>query len=202
LGPERRSRVLNENEKKITAYHEAGHALLAHQLPNADPVHKVSIISRGTAGGYTFKVPSEDKHMHTRSFFIDELSVLLAGHAAEKTTFGEVTTGATSDLKRATSLARSLVTEFGMSEKLPPRTFGDREELMYLGREISEQRDYSEKTAEAIDKEVDNLIINAYAKSCDIIKAEKEMLDKIAGALLEKETLEKEEFEAIVGKKQ
>ncbi|MDD5290232.1 MAG: ATP-dependent zinc metalloprotease FtsH [Patescibacteria group bacterium] len=201
LGPERRSRVLNEKEKKITAYHEAGHALLAHKLPNADPVHKVSIISRGTAGGYTFKVPSEDKHMHTRSYFIDELSVLLAGHASEKTVFGEVTTGATSDLKRATNLARSLVTEFGMSEKLPPRTFGDREELIFLGREISEQRDYSEKTAQAIDKEVDNLIINAYAKSCDIIKTEKVMLDKIANALLEKETLEKEEFEAIVGKK-
>jgi cell division protease FtsH len=201
LGPERRSRVLNEKEKKITAYHEAGHALLAHKLPNSDPVHKVSIISRGSAGGYTFKVPSEDKHMHTRSYFIDELSVLLAGHASEKTIFGEVTTGATSDLKRATNLARSLVTEFGMSEKLPPRTFGDREELIYLGREISEQRDYSEKTAEAIDKEVDNLIIGAYAKSCDIIKEEKEMLDKIANELLEKETLEKEEFEAIVGKK-
>jgi len=201
LGPERRSRVLNEKEKKITAYHEAGHALLAHKLPNADPVHKVSIIARGSAGGYTLKVPGEDKHMHTRSFFIDELSVLLAGHASEKMTFGEVTTGATSDLKRATSLARSLVTEFGMSEKLPPRTFGDREELMYLGREISEQRDYSEKTAEAIDKEVDNLIIGAYAKSCDIIKEEKILLDKIANALLEKETLEKEEFEAIVGKK-
>jgi len=201
LGPERKSRVLNEKEKKITAYHEAGHALLTHKLPNADPVHKVSIIARGSAGGYTLKVPGEDKHMQTRSFFIDELSVLLAGHAAEKTVFGEVTTGATSDLKRATEIARSLVTEFGMSEKLPPRTFGDKEELIFLGREISEQRDYSEKTAQAIDSEVDKLIVNAYDKSCDIIKEERIMLDKIAQALLEKETLEKEEFEEIVGKK-
>ncbi len=201
LGPERRSRILNEEEKKITAYHEAGHALLAHKMPHTDPVQKISIIARGQAGGYTLKVPEEDRHMHPRSYFIGELSVLLAGHAAEKTVFGEVTTGATSDLKRATSLARSLVTEFGMSEKLGPRTFGNKEELIFLGREISEQRDYSEKTAQAIDNEVDALISGAYKVSCDIIKTERTTLDKIADELLVKETLEKEEFEKIVGKK-
>ncbi len=201
LGPERRSRILNEEEKKITAYHEAGHALLAHKMPHTDPVQKISIIARGQAGGYTLKVPEEDRHMHPRSYFIEELSVLLAGHAAEKVVFGEVTTGATSDLKRATSLARSLVTEFGMSDKLGPRTFGNKEELIFLGREISEQRDYSEKTAQAIDNEVDALISGAYKVSCDIIKTERDTLDKIADELLVKETLEKEEFEKIVGKK-
>ncbi len=197
LGPERKSHILSERERKITAYHEAAHALVAHELPNADPVQKVSIISRGLAAGYTLKMPTEDKHLYTKSEFIDDLAVMLAGHTVEKETFGEVTTGAANDLKQATRLARKLITEFGMSEKLGPRTFGEKEELIFLGREIHEQRDYSEKTAEAIDQEINHLINNAIKTAREIIKKKKETLEKIVEKLLEKETLEKEEFEAI-----
>ncbi len=201
LGPERRSRVLSTKEKKITAFHEAGHALVAHESLHSDPVQKVSIIARGQAGGYTLKVPERDVNMHSKSYFLDELSVLLAGHAVEKEIFGEVTTGATSDLRQATKMARKLVTDYGMSEKLGPRTFGEKEELVFLGREISEQRNYSEKVAQMIDEEVSNFLTSAYETACGIIKKEKVKLEKIVDKLLEKETLEKEEFEKIVGKK-
>ncbi len=201
IGPERKSRVITDKEKKITAYHEAGHALVAHFLPDADPVHKVSIIARGSAGGYTLKVPSEDRHMHAKSEFISEIAVLLAGHLVEKTVFGEVTTGATSDLRRATAVARSLVTDYGMSDHLGPRTYGEKEEMIFLGREIHEQRDYSEKIAEKIDEEISGFISQGEAKAAEIIKKEKDQLEKIVAVLLEKETIEKAEFEAIVGPK-
>jgi len=201
IGPERKSRVITDKEKKITAYHEAGHALVAHFLPDADPVHKVSIIARGSAGGYTLKVPSEDRHMHSKSEFISEIAVLLAGHLVEKTIFGEVTTGATSDLRRATALARSLVTDYGMSDHLGPRTYGEKEEMIFLGREIHEQRDYSEKIAEKIDEEISGFIRQGEDKAASIISEQKNQLEKIVAALLEKETLEKEGFEAIVGLK-
>jgi len=201
LGPERKSRVLSDKEKDITAYHEAGHALVAHMLPGTDPVQKVSIIARGMAGGYTLKVPERDKHMYSKTDFLNELAVLLAGHATEKEVFGEVTTGAQSDLHSATNLARKLVMEYGMSDKLGPRTFGEKEELIFLGREISEQRNYSEKVAQQIDEEVNNLITGAYNTAHGIIKKEKGKLKKIVDKLLETETLEKEEFEELVGKK-
>ncbi len=201
IGPERRSRVITDKEKKITAYHEAGHAVVSHFIPDADPVHKVSIIARGSAGGYTLKVPSEDRHMHSKSEFISEIAVLLAGHVVEKEIFGEVTTGATSDLRRATSLARSLVTDYGMSDNLGPRTYGAKEEMIFLGREIHEQRDYSEKIAEEIDKEIAGLIKQGQEKAQAIVAAKKAELDKIADALLAKETIEKDEFERIVGPK-
>jgi len=201
IGPERKSRVITDKEKKITAYHEAGHALVAHFLPGADPVHKVSIIARGSAGGYTLKVPSEDHHMHAKSEFIDEIAVLLAGHLVEKNIFGEVTTGATSDLRRATALARSLVTDFGMSDHLGPRTYGEKEEMIFLGREIHEQRDYSEKIAEKIDEEITGFIRQGGERAQEIIDRQKAQLEKIVAALLEKETLEKDEFEKIVGPK-
>ena len=129
LGPERKSRLLTEKEKKITAYHEAGHAIVTHYLPHTDPVQKISIIARGQAGGYTIKLPTEDRYMHTKTEYAEEIAVLVAGHVTEKEIFGEVTTGATSDLRRATSLARKLVTDYGMSEVLGPRTFGEKEEL-------------------------------------------------------------------------
>src|SRR3989338_2391624 len=199
LGPERKSHILSDEEKHITAYHEAGHAVVAHQLPHSDPVHKVSIISRGQAGGYTLKLPEEDRHLKSYSEFLDELAVLLAGFMVEKEVFGEVTTGATSDLKRATKLARQMVTEYGMSEALGPRTFGEHEELIFLGREITEQRDYSEKVAEAIDKEVSKFITQAAEQACAIVKKGKEKIDAIVQALLKDETLEREAFEAIVG---
>ncbi len=201
IGPERKSRAINDKEKKITAYHEAGHALVAHFLPEADPVHKVSIISRGSAGGYTLKAPLEDRHMHSKSEFISEIAVLLAGHVVEKSIFGEVTTGATSDLRRATSLARRLVTDYGMSDHLGPRTYGEKEEMIFLGREIHEQRDYSEKIAEKIDEEITGFIKQGIDKAEKIIKDESERLEKIVAALLAEETLEKDAFEAIVGAK-
>jgi len=201
IGPERKSRVITDKEKKITAYHEAGHAVVSHFLPDADPVHKVSIIARGAAGGYTLKVPSQDRHMHSKSEFISEIAVLLAGHLVEKDIFGEVTTGATSDLRRATALARSLVTDFGMSDHLGPRTYGEKEEMIFLGREIHEQRDYSEKVAERIDEEIAGFIRQGSDRAQQIITEKKAELEKIVAVLLDKETIEKAEFDALIGPK-
>lgn len=201
IGPERKGRVITDKEKKITAYHEAGHALVSHFLPDADPVHKVSIISRGSAGGYTLKAPTEDRHLHAKSEFISEIAVLLAGHLVERTIYGEVTTGATSDLRRATALARSLVTDYGMSDNLGPRTYGEKEEMIFLGREIHEQRDYSEKVAEKIDEEIAGFMKQGEAKALEIINTRKEELEKIVTELLQKETIEKDEFEILVGPK-
>lgn len=201
LGPERKSRILSVKEKKITAYHEAGHAIVAHFLPNADPVQKVSIIARGQAGGYTLKLPLEDKHMYTKTEYVEEIAILLAGYVTEREIFGQVTTGATSDLRRATGLARKLITDYGMSETLGPRTFGEKDEMIFLGREIHEQRDYSEKVAEQIDKEISNFIDQAVHQAKGLVKTRREFLEKTVAALLEKETLEKEEFESIVGEK-
>ncbi len=198
LGPERKSRIIDKEEQNIIAYHEAGHALLAATLKNADPVQKVSIISRGHAGGYTFSVPTKDKSLHSRDYFIDELSVLLGGYVSEQLIFGTVTTGASNDLDRATTMARNLVTRYGMSE-LGPRTFGHKAETVFLGKEIQEERNYSEKTAEDIDKQVTKFIQEAYQTTENILKEKKEILEKITQTLLEKETLEQEEFNQIVG---
>jgi cell division protease FtsH len=201
LGPERKSRVLTEKEKKITAYHEAGHALVAHFLSNTDLVHKISIIARGQAGGYNLKLPSEERHLRTKKEFIEEIAVLLAGQVTEKEVFGDVTTGATSDLRRATHIARQLVTDFGMSENLGSRTYGEKEEMIFLGREIHEQRDYSEKVAERIDQEISAFIDRAAHLAIGVIKSRQPELEKVVAVLMEKETIEKEEFEALVGKK-
>ncbi|MFH0956046.1 MAG: ATP-dependent zinc metalloprotease FtsH [Candidatus Falkowbacteria bacterium] len=201
LGPERKSRILSNKEKKITAYHEAGHAIVAHFSLHSDPVQKVSIIARGQAGGYTLKIPLEDKHMYSKTEYVEEIAVLLAGHITEQEIFGEVTTGATSDLRRATSLARKLITDFGMSESLGPRTYGEKDEMIFLGREIHEQRDYSEKVAEQIDKEISNFIDKAVHQAKGLIKTQHELLEKVVAELMVKETLEKEEFEKIVGVK-
>lgn len=202
LGPERKSRIIMPKEKEVTAYHEAGHAVIAHFSPNSDPIHKISIISRGMAGGYTLKVPSEDRHLHTKSYFLDEIAVLLGGYLAEQMIFGEVTTGATSDLRRATALARRLTTDFGMSDKLGPRTFGEKEEMIFLGREIHEQRDYSEKTAEDIDAEITNFIKDGKNKAEAVLKAHETELEKVAQLLLKQETIEQEEFITLVGEKE
>jgi len=198
LGPERKSRRIDEEEKKIIAYHEAGHALLATSLKNADPVQKVSIISRGSAGGYTFSAPEKDKTLHSKNYFLDELSVLLGGYVSEKLTFGVVTTGASNDLDRATAMARGLVTRYGMSE-LGPRTFGHKDEMVFLGRDIHEEKNYSEKTAEEIDKQITLFIENAYQVTEKLLKEKKETLEKIALTLLEKETIEQDEYNALVG---
>jgi len=197
LGPERKSHILSDQEKKITAFHEAGHALIAHELPHTDPVRKVSIIARGSAAGYTLKLPLEDKKLHTRSEFLEDLAVLLAGRIAEEEIFGEVTSGAQSDLFQATKLAKKLITEYGMSEKLGLRTFGEKTELIFLGREMHEERDYSDKSAEEIDKEIDRLLAEAGQTARKLILEKKNYLDKIANTLIEKETLEAEEFEAL-----
>ncbi len=198
LGPERKSKVIGEKEKGIIAYHEAGHALVASSLPGADPVQKVSIISRGQAGGYTLAVPTEDKRLLAKTYFIDELAVLLGGYVSEQMKFSDITTGASNDLERATRMARNLVTRYGMSN-LGPRTFGKKEELIFLGKEIGEEKDYSEKTAEDIDKEVSRFIAEARETAEKIIKERKNVLEKIVQVLLEKETIEKEEFEEIIG---
>ena len=198
LGPERKSHILNEEEKKITAYHEAGHAVVAHFLPHADPVHKISIVARGRAAGYTLKLPTEDKYMHPRSEFLDDLAVILAGHAVEREVFGEVTTGAQNDLRQATRLARSLVTEYGMSEKLGPQTFGSKEEFIFLGREITEQRDYSEKVAQKIDEEVASFISTAYQVAQKLIRKQRVRLERVVKKLIEQEVIERAEFEGLM----
>ncbi len=189
-GPARRSRVVNKREKEITAYHEAGHAVVAYLLPHTDPVFKVTIVSRGSMGGYTRYLPDEDRHMWTKSQFEDQLAAALGGRAAEETIFEEITTGASNDLEQATSIARTMVTRYGMSEKLGPRTFGKREELVFLGREISEQRDYSDSVAEIIDDEVHRLIDKAYKTAKSLLVTHKEKLSRLSAYLLENETAE------------
>ncbi len=198
LGPERRSRVVNQKEKEIVAYHEAGHALIAALLPNADPVQKVSIIARGQAGGYTLSAPTEDRHLHSKAYFVDELATLLGGHVSEKLYCGDVTTGPSNDLERATHMARAMVTRYGMSP-LGPRTFGKKEELVFLGREINEEKDYSENTAQAIDNQVSRFIEEAAATAEKILTEKKAVIEKIVAYLMENETLEKEAFDEIVG---
>ena len=200
MGPERKSRIINDREKKITAYHEAGHAIVAHFLPNIDPVHKISIIARGRAGGYVLKMPTEDRHYHSQDDFIQEIAVALAGYITEKEIFSEITTGATSDLRQATNISRKLVTDYGMSD-LGPRTFGEKEDMIFLGKEINEKRDYSEKTAESIDKEITRFIKTAQGLAQKIIRNKKKILKQLAEKLLKVETIEKKDLEKILGVK-
>jgi cell division protease FtsH len=197
LGPERKSRVISQKEKEITAYHEGGHALVAAALKEADPVQKVSIISRGYAGGYTMKLPTEDRHLKTRTQFLADLAMMMGGYASEKLTFGDVSTGASNDLKQASELARQLVMKYGMSD-LGPITFGKNEDMLFLGRDIGEGRDYSEKVASEIDVQVRNFLMRAYENAEKILKAHKAALKKIADMLIEKETLEQDDFYAIL----
>lgn len=199
LGPERRSHALTVKEKGITAYHEAGHALVAASLPHTDPIHKVSIVSRGRAGGYTLKLPSEDKHMRSRSEFEAELAVLLGGYSAEKLTFKEVTTGGANDLKIASDLARKMVTQFGMSDKLGPVVFGEQEEMIFLGKEIGTEKNYSDTVALTIDKEISHLIIGAMKTAQSILIKRQTVLETVAKTLIEKETLEQKEFYSLIG---
>jgi cell division protease FtsH len=196
-GPERKSRVISPREKEIIAYHESGHALTARMLPNADPVHKISIVARGILGGWTRLLPSEDRHLWTKSQLKDSLAVSLGGRVAEEITFGEMTDGARHDLEEATKLARKMVTEYGMSEKLGPRTFGQRQELIFLGREISEQRDYSDRTAREIDRELHDIIQQAYDTAKKILTANTEKLKQLAQELIAHETLDEPELNKI-----
>jgi cell division protease FtsH len=198
LGPARRSRVISQNEKKITAYHEAGHALVAAALKDADPVHKVSIISRGMAGGYTIKLPLEETHLRTKTQFLADLAVSFGGFAAEQSVFKDVTTGSSSDIKHATETAHQIVTRYGMSEKLGPRTFGKTQEMVFLGREIATEKDYSETVGNEIDSEVSKIIEKTLGVAKKIVSTHRSILDKIASVLMEKETLEQEEFYKII----
>ncbi len=201
LGPERKSAVISEKEKKITAYHEAGHALVGHMLIHTDPVQKISIISRGRAGGYTLATPKEDKRLYSKSEMLDRLTMIMGGYAAEMIVFGEVTTGPSNDLQKATSLAKAIVTEYGMDEKLGPRTFGQKEEMIFLGKEIHERRDYSERTSQMIDEQITSIIKSAYHQAVEIINKHKNKLEQIVEVLLAKETIEREEFTEIMSEK-
>ena len=203
LGPERKNRVISDQEKKMTAYHEAGHAVVGHFSIHCDPVRKVSVISRGQAGGYTLKMPTEDKYYHTLAQFRDELAMMLGGYVVEKTIFGDgmISTGPSSDLTNATKVAHDMVVRYGMSV-LGPRTFGDHQEMVFLGREITEQRDYSEKTAEGIDKEVSNFLAEAEKRAKVIVDSHRQQLDDLVKELMEKETIEQEEIQRILGPRQ
>lgn len=197
LGPERKSHLLSKAEKEITAFHEAGHAIAAHLLPYADPVHKVSLVSRGMALGYTWKLPEEDRKIHTKSQYLDELASMLGGRAAEVLQFSEISTGAQNDLRQATKVARNMVKQFGMTKALGPVTYGQNEELVFLGRELGEHKDYSEETASKIDKAVLGIVNQAQKKAALVLKENKKTLQKLAKELLKKETIEKEEFEKL-----
>ncbi|MGD9047487.1 MAG: ATP-dependent zinc metalloprotease FtsH [Anaerolineae bacterium] len=196
-GPERKSRLISSDEKEILAYHEAGHALVQNKLPNCDPVHKVSIVARGLNLGYTLALPEQDRYLYTKDKFEDEIAGMLAGRAAEDLVYSEQWTGASDDLEKATKLARKMVTTYGMSETLGPLTFGDRDELVFLGREISEQRNYSDEVAQEIDQEVRKIIDEAYGRAKAILITYRQKLDTIAERLMEIETIERSEFEAL-----
>jgi cell division protease FtsH len=196
-GPQRRSRVISERERIMTAYHEAGHALVARMLPHSDPVHKVSIIARGMMGGYTRVLPDEDRLFWTRSQFKDMLAYALGGYAAEKLVFKELSTGAGNDIERASNVARRMVTEFGMSDELGPLALGKKEELVFLGREISEQRNYSDEVAYKIDQEIRRLIDEAYARAEAVLVQHMDKLKAIAELLIERETIDADEMEAL-----
>jgi cell division protease FtsH len=196
-GPERKSRLISAEEKKIIAYHEAGHAVVMHVIPEADPVHKVSIIARGMMGGFTMALPAEDRTLMARNKMRADMAGLLGGRAAEELVFNDITSGASNDLDRVTKMARAMVTRLGMSRELGPMVYGQKEELIFLGREISEQRDYSENIAEKIDEEVRHLVNEAYERAEDILSTYRTQLDKIANALIEFETIDREKFEQL-----
>lgn len=198
MGPERRSRVISDKEKRLTAYHEGGHTLVGMLLDNTDPVHKVTIIPRGRAGGYTLSLPKEDRYYATRSEMLDELKVLLGGRVAEALVLKEISSGASNDLQRATSLARQMICEYGMSPELGPMTFGHRQDQVFLGRDIGRDKDYSEEVAAKIDKEIRKLIDEAYQKTESLLNENMDKLHLIADALIERETLEGEEIDQLM----
>ena len=197
-GPEKKGRVITKRERELIAYHETGHALAAKMLPNADPVHKISIVARGMMGGWTRFLPSEERHLETYERFKDMMVISLAGRAAEQVSLGELTTGAQNDLEKVTLIARRMITEFGMSQKLGPRTFGKREEMVFLGKEIHEQQNYSDKVAQEIDEEVESLVKDAYTKALEIMTEQKPRLKHIAEYLIDKETIDDSTFDRLM----
>lgn len=199
LGPERRSRIITEEEKRLIAYHEAGHAVVFHMLPLCDPVRKVTIVARGMAGGVTWTMPESDSQLGTTRRYEDQISGTLGGRAAEEIVFGDVTNGASSDLENVTRISRMMVTRWGMSERLGPRVFGQKEELVFLGRDIGEQRDYSENIAQQIDEEVHGIVSAAYDKALTVLRDNRDKLDALANRLIEVETIGREEFLELMG---
>jgi len=197
-GPEKKSRILSDDEKLITAYHETGHALVSHYLPNADPVHKISVISRGHALGYTITLPTEDKFMVKKKEILDKLSLALAGRVAEEIRFDDITTGASNDLQRATETARRMITQYGMSDSLGPITFGHDAAQPFLGRDYGMGQEYSEDTARKIDAEIRRVIDESYETARRILEEHRDELDMISALLMEKETIDREEFEALL----
>lgn len=201
LGPERKSHLLTIEEKKIASYHEAGHALVSSVLKHADPVHKVSVVSRGRAAGYTLKLPLEEKHLYSKAHFLDEISVALGGYLAEKMIFGDITTGASDDLRHAMEIARALVMKYGMSETIGPVAWGGRSEPIFLGKDFMAEKNYSEEVAKEIDAEITKIINNSKKAAEETLFKHKELLADIANTLIEKETIENEEFNAIISKR-
>jgi cell division protease FtsH len=197
-GPEKKTRVMSEKERLVTAYHEMGHAMVAHFLDNTDPVHKISIISRGQALGYTISLPTEDKFLTTRAELADTLAMTLGGRAAEEITFSEITTGAANDLEKVTQTAKQMVMRFGMSEKLGPRTFGHDQSQPFLGREFSSQQDYSDEIAREIDDEIRRIVEEAHQTAKQVLSERRDALDRLSRILLERETIEREEFEQLL----
>lgn len=197
-GPERKTRLISDQEKKIIAYHETGHALVAHTLPYTDPVHKISIIPRGQALGYTITLPTEDKYLVTKSELHNKLAQLMAGRVAEEMIFGDVTTGAHTDLDRATKIARQMVTEYGMSDKLGPLTLGQKQDMVFLGRDFAAHPDYSDQVAFEIDREIKRIVDDAYAEAKQVLTKKRAKLVRIAKRLIEVETMEKEELEKLL----
>ncbi|MFO7633663.1 MAG: ATP-dependent zinc metalloprotease FtsH [Caldilinea sp.] len=196
-GPERRSRLMTPQEKKVVAYHEAGHAVVSHYCKHSDPVQKVTIVPRGGAGGYVWRVAEKDRLMAKRTYFLDNIAVALGGRVAEELVFGDISNGAALDIQQLTQMARAMVTRYGMSEKMGPLQFGQQDELVFLGRDLAEQRDYSEEVAEEIDAEVHDLVNNAYMRVRTLLSEHIDMLHKVANALLERETLNAEEFDEV-----
>ena len=197
-GPEKKTRIISEKEKAITAYHEMGHALVGHFLEFTDPVHKISVVSRGQALGYTISLPTEDKFLTTKRELMDTLSMTLGGRAAEEVVFGEITTGAANDLEKATSTAKQMIMRYGMSEELGPRTLGHDQSMPFLGREFQQQADYSEEIARQIDDEIRRIIEEAHQRAKDLLAEKREQLDRISKILIERETIERGEFEALL----
>ncbi|MBN1882462.1 MAG: ATP-dependent zinc metalloprotease FtsH [Deltaproteobacteria bacterium] len=199
MGTERRSMIITEEEKRLTAYHESGHTLVARFLPGTDPVHKVTVIPRGRALGVTQQLPLDDRHSYKRDFLLKKIQIYMGGRAAEELVLGEISTGAGNDLEVATDIARKMVTVFGMSEKLGPLTYGKKEEMVFLGKEISQQKDYSEKTAEKIDEEIKRIVSDCYEKAKAILEVNIDKLHSLASALLEREVLSGDEVDSILG---
>ena len=197
-GPEKKTRVMSDKERRITAYHEMGHAMVGHYLPNSDPVHKISVVSRGQALGYTISLPTEDKFLTTRAELQDQLAMTLGGRAAEEIVFGEVTTGASNDLEKVTATAKQMVMRFGMSEKLGPRVFGHDHGMPFLGREFSAEPDYSDEIAREIDDEIRRIVEAAHVQAKDILNSHRDNLEKLSEILIKRETIEKEQFEALL----